>query len=185
MVKMRASLGEVDLSLPPGPHLLEAAGRVALAHGQLELMLRMTIKTLTGMAVKEALYATEKTKNWQLREEIEKLFKQKTKELSLVLKLRAILNKCEALSAERNRLLHNAWAIAPDGSVVSKGLDHAWGPAATPDDLNNLAIAIIKQVEILNEARLHGLIKEVMASVPEKKAISPAPKATSQPRSTP
>jgi len=179
MTKMRASMGEVDLSLPPGADLLEAAGRVALAHGQLELMLRMTIKTLTGMGVKEALYATEKTKNWQLRDEIQKLFKQKTKDLSLVFKLRAILNKCEALSDERNRLLHNAWAIAPDGSIVTKGADHAWGAAATPTDLTNLASEIIQQVEALNQARLHGFIRDVVNKHDETNATPAAANPTS------
>ncbi len=52
-------MGIVDLSLPEDPALLEAAGRVALAHGQLELILRMTIKTLAGLSVDEALNATQ------------------------------------------------------------------------------------------------------------------------------
>ena len=42
-------MGNVVLDLPGDNALLEAAGRVALMHGQLELMLRMTVKTLTGL----------------------------------------------------------------------------------------------------------------------------------------
>jgi hypothetical protein len=163
-------MGYVNLSLPEGLGLLEAAGRVALAHGQLELMLRMTIKTLSGMTVKDALSATEKTKNWELRAQIEKLFTQKSKDLSLLLKLRALLNRCEALSEKRNRLLHNAWAIGPDGSIVTKGADHAWGEAPTDADLNGLALEIAEQVEELNKARLRGFIKEVIHKFDEKNA---------------
>src|SRR5438445_745732 len=110
MALMRASIGSVDLSLPSIPGLLEAAGRVALAHGQLELMLRMTIKTLGNVKVKEALDATASSKNWELRKQIISLFNGKTKDPALRLKLRAILGACERLSDKRNRLLHNAWA---------------------------------------------------------------------------
>ena len=165
MAKLRASMGMVELSLPGDAELLEAAGRVALAHGQLELMLRMTIKTLSGLTVDEALNATEKTKNWELRKEILKLFNRKTTDPAIRLKLKAILGKCEQLSEERNRLLHNAWALSSDGSVVMKGNRHAWGPAVSAADLNNLATEIAAVVTTLNDARLRGFIREVCQTV--------------------
>ena len=164
MAKMRASMGMVNLSLPDDTRLLEAAGRVALAHGQLELMLRMTIKTLTGLTVDEALYATENSKNWELRKDIIRLFNKKTNDPVLRYKLKSILGKCEQLSKDRKRLLHNAWAISPEGSVVTKGDKHAWGPAAQPDDLQSLASEISNQVNELNEARLRGFIRSVCES---------------------
>jgi hypothetical protein len=165
-------MGSVQLILPEAPGILEAAGRVALAHGQLELMLRMTIKTLARVTVKEALDATARTKAWELRAEIMSLFKAKTKDPELRVKLKAILGKCEALSDERNRLLHNAWAIAEDGSVVAKGPNHAWGEAATPDSLNKLAADIREQVEILNKARLHGFVHDVVTPHEEEELAS-------------
>src|SRR2546423_598000 len=137
--QLRASAGSVNLELPDTPGLLEAAGRVALAHGHLELMLRMTVKTLAELTVKQALNATEKTKAWELRAEILSLFKSKAKDPALRMKMKAVLGNCERLSDQRNRLLHNAWAIGPDGSVVTKGPTHAWGKAPTADDLNKLA----------------------------------------------
>ena len=163
MTQLRASMGQVNLSLPGDSELLEAAGRVALAHGQLELMLRMTVKTLSGLTVDEALNATEKTKNWELRKEIIGLFNSKTTDRPLRPKLKAMLGKCEQLSESRNRLLHNAWAISPDGSVMMKGDRHAWGPAATVEDLNKLAQEIAAEVKNLNDTRLSGFIREVCA----------------------
>ena len=74
------------------------------------------------------------------------------------------MRKCEALSRKRDQLLQNAWAIAPDGSIVTKSDDHAWGDAATPADLNKLAGEIMDQVTVLNGARLLGFIKGVMAN---------------------
>ena len=161
MPQLRASMGMVNLSLPEDPELLEAAGRVALAHGQLELMLRMTIKTLTGLSVDEALNATEKSKNWELRRDIIQLFNKKTNDPVIRYKLKAIIGKCEQLSDERNRLLHNAWAIGTDGSILMKGEKHAWGPAASPESLRELASQINVQVNVLNNERLKGFIKEV------------------------
>lgn len=161
MTTLRASMGHVALDFPGDHALLEAAGKVALAHGQLELMLRMTIKTLSGFSVQDALDATAKSKNWELRRDIEKLFRKKTKDTQLQLKLKALLNPCEKLSEKRNMVLHNAWAIAPDGSVVTKGDKHAWGPAPNADDLAKLASEINKYVELLNDARLTGFIADV------------------------
>lgn len=154
-------MGNVLLDLPGDAALLEAAGKVSLVHGQLELMLRMTMKTLSGLSVGDALAATRRTKNWELRRDIEKLFRQKTKDVALRYELKALLGRCEELSEERNKLLHNAWAIAPDGSVVTKGDKHAWGKAPTADDLNKLASEINKYVKLLNEARLKGFISNV------------------------
>jgi hypothetical protein len=151
-------MSSINLSLPEDLDLLEAAGRVALAHGQLELMLRMTIKTLAGLSIEEALSATQSGKNWELRRDTVALFNGKTKDISLRLKLRAIVGKCERLSNERNRLLHNAWELAADGSVVTTGPNHAWGHAATPDDLRKLASEISNVVATLNRERLEGFI---------------------------
>lgn len=161
MTKLRASMGSVDLSLSEDPDLLEAAGSLALAHGQLELMLRMTIRTLAEITVDEALSATQKSKNWELRKCVHSIFNKKTKDMQLRLKLKSIIGTCERLSEERNRLLHNTWAIAPDGSVVTKGPDHAWGPASKPNDLRKLASEISDVVATLNHARLQGFIRQV------------------------
>jgi len=154
-------MGHVNLALPGDGELLKAAGRVALAHGQLELMLRMTIKSLSGLTVREALDATQRSKNWELREEILRLFKSKTADPTLRLKLKALLGRCEQVSDDRNRLLHNAWALAADGSVVMKGDKHAWGPAATVSDLDMLAEDIASIVNELNQVRLSGFIRSV------------------------
>ena len=154
-------MGSVALKLPDDPDLMQAAGGVALAHSQLELMLRMTIKTLAGLTVREALDATETSKNWELRKSITSLFNSKTKDPALRLKLQAILGKCQRLSEQRNRLLHNAWAITNDGSLVTKGPDHAWGPAVTADELAKLASEIVDMVADLNHERLKGFIQQI------------------------
>lgn len=75
----------VVLNLPGDEETLAAAGAVVLSHEQLELTLRMTIKTLSGLNVKEALNATDDLKNWQLRNEVKRLFKNHTRDPLLAL----------------------------------------------------------------------------------------------------
>lgn len=151
----------VQLELPGNDLLLTAAGRVALAHGQLEQTLRMTFKTLSNLTVKQALDATAGMKNWELRNEASKLFKQHTVDHVLRAKFRALIGECERLSEQRNTLIHNAWAIAEDGSIVVKSKSHRWTKAPSADDLNGLAEDISDLVIRLNEARLRGFIHEV------------------------
>jgi len=43
----------VSLAIPTDVELLQAAGRVAFAHGQLEQILRMTVKNLSGFRSKK------------------------------------------------------------------------------------------------------------------------------------
>lgn len=168
MAKLRQSMEMVDLSLPEDDALLAAAGRVALAHAQLELMLRMVVKSLSGLTVREALDATRDHKSWELRKEIKGLVNQKTRSKETRLKVRADLGKCKSLSDRRNELLHNAWGIAEDGSVVANGPTHAWGEAPSAGDLNALAKEITAQVTALNDARLKGFIRDIGAETPSK-----------------
>ena len=77
------------------------------------------------------------------------------------MKMKAALGRCEDLSERRNRLLHNAIAIMPDGSLAVQGASHAWGPAPTVTELEALVTEIAEQVEVLNQERLRGFIHEV------------------------
>ena len=156
----------VLLELPGNDDLLAAAGCVALAHGQLELTLRMTIKTLSRLTVRQALNATDDYKNWQLRNEIKSLFKHHTLDPVLRIQMNAILGNCNKLSEKRNRLIHRAWALDQDGSVVVKGETHHWGPPPSLEDLTSLAQDISTQVKELNHERLYGFIAEISRTEP-------------------
>ena len=90
-----------QLTIPKHPGLLEALGRLAVAHTHLELILRYTVKTLAGLSVKEALDATNRARISDVRRRIRKLFEQK-KPLELEkAKLEALLGAATRLSEER------------------------------------------------------------------------------------
>lgn len=151
----------VRLVIPTDDELLKAAGRVAFAHAQLELSLRYTVKTLTGMSIDEALDATDAMKAYELRDKIKGLFRQKTKDEVAKTKLDALLNKTKRLSEQRNKFIHRALAQDAQGQWVMKDERHAWGPPPSVGELNQLADEIAQVFNELNKARLHGFINEV------------------------
>jgi hypothetical protein len=62
------------LTIPRHPELIEALGRLAVAHTHLELIFRYTVKTLAPLTVKEALDATNGEKISEVRKRVRKLF---------------------------------------------------------------------------------------------------------------
>lgn len=152
----------ISLDLIHDPKTLQAAGAVAVAHGQLEHIMCMTVKSLSGMSINDALVATSNMKAWELRESIKKLFNQKTTEEKLRLKMRAILTKAKDISEKRNKLIHRPWAIDKSGQVVVKDANHTWGPPPTSMELQVLAGQIRDVAFELNTARLKGFIKDII-----------------------
>lgn len=161
----RRNVSMVSLELPKDPKLLQAIGRVALAHGQLEHTLRMTVKVLSGLSVQEALDATSTMGVYDLRKKIKKLFKQKLHDEVAKTKLDALLNKVGRLSDKRNKLIHRPWAKDTHGKYVVKEENHVWGSPPSAEELNQLAEDIRRIVVELNTARLNGFIKEALSAV--------------------
>lgn len=159
----RKNVSMISLELPKDPNLLQAIGRVALAHGQLEHILCMTVKILSGLSVQEALDATSTIGVYDLRKKIKKLFRQKSDDEAARIKLDALLGKAGRLSNKRNRLIHRPWAKDTHGSYVVKEEDHVWGPPPSAEELNQLAEDIWKIMVELNTARLKGFVKEALS----------------------
>jgi len=62
------------LTVPNQPTLMEALGRLAIAHTHLELMLRYCVKTIADQTIQEALDATEGDRLSDLRVRVKQLF---------------------------------------------------------------------------------------------------------------
>ena len=60
----------IYLNIPDDPAVVAAVGRIALRHGQLDYILRMTIKTLAGLSIQDGLDATARLGSRDLRERI-------------------------------------------------------------------------------------------------------------------
>jgi hypothetical protein len=67
----------IYMAIPEDQAVLAAVGKIALRHGQLDHVLRMTIKSLTGVSVNEAIDATARQGSRELRERIRKLARRR------------------------------------------------------------------------------------------------------------
>jgi hypothetical protein len=92
-VSFRGSETLIYMHVPEDPAVVGAVGRIALRHGQLDYILRMTIKTLGGLSIQDALDATARLGSRELRERIRKLARQRLGEGAPLLRLEAILQR--------------------------------------------------------------------------------------------
>ena len=162
------------LALPQHPGLLEALGRLAVAHTHLELILRYTVKTISGVSVRDALDATSGARISDVRRRIKKLFVQKKSPESEVVKLDALLNRARLLSEARNDFLHSAWSQTEAGEAVRKREeDHQWVLAPSKEDVDTVTVKIMELAGEINNARLHGFIYEIVKGKTEGTAGSP------------
>ncbi|MGA7263547.1 MAG: hypothetical protein WCB44_00790 [Stellaceae bacterium] len=114
----------IYLHIPEDPAVVGAVGRIALRHGQLDYMLRMTIKSLGGLSTQDALDATARLGSRDLRERIRKLARHRLGEGAPLLRLEAILQRVAKATERRNHLLHTLWAHELNGAPVIRDEDN-------------------------------------------------------------
>jgi hypothetical protein len=166
------------LNMPTDPGLLQALGQLAIAHTQLELMLRYTVKTLSGQSLGDALDATSQDRISDLRERIKQLFRELKPTAQEKCQLDALLQKAKLRSDKRNGYLHSTWSATHDGQALMKGERHLWGPAPSQHDVEKITLEILTLCKQLNEARLHGFISKVVTRRNATTASTPAPPVT-------
>ena len=154
----------ISFHIPEDRELLAAFGEVALRHEHLNYVLRMTIKTLANLGIEEALDATAYDGSRQLRDRVRKLARKRFGESEALLKLQALLKRCERATEGRNELMHGIWAKELDGEPLRRTEKHEWHPLPTAGELNALASELKGLLEELNTARLEGFIFEALSS---------------------
>lgn len=161
------------LAIPQHQGLLEALGRLAIAHTHLELILRYCVKTIAEQSIQEALDATEGERISDLRLKIKQLFKDRKPTSSEKNSLDALLGQAKRLSERRHSYLHRAWSETHAGHAVVKGEDHLWGPAPSSSEVEGVASEILTLGETLNHERLHGFIRDVVQRQPPNTPTAP------------
>ena len=152
----------IYMHVPEDPAVVGAVGRIALRHGQLDYILRMTIKTLGGLSIQDALDATARLGSRELRERIRKLARQRLGEGAPLLRLEAILQRAAKATDRRNHLLHTLWAHELDGAPIRDENDHTFKAIPTPAELDAVASALAEIATELNTARLDGFLYEAL-----------------------
>lgn len=150
----------------PEPEVLAALGEISVRHGFLDLVLRRTIKTLSGVTIEEADKALHRTGTGEMRGMIERLAKRRLrKEHPAVLKLKAVLTDCERVTERRNQLTHEPWAKFVDGDAVLYRYTGETLQMPSASELKGLADEIHSLAYKLNDARLNGFLAEALREV--------------------
>jgi len=154
-------------TVPDDPEILAAIAEVTLRHSHLDHMLRMMVKSLTGVDVRTAVSATHRLGSVRLRERVQRLAKKRLGDGRDFERLEGILNRCAILTAKRNRLTHNIWAQQVGetdlGEQMVQNDDLEWEAIPTADDIQALANGIRAIQEEMNHARLHGWLHDALA----------------------
>lgn len=148
--------------VPDDKELLAALGEVTLRHEHLNHILKMTIKSIAGLTVAEALNATQYEGARQLREYIRKLARKKLGASGACLKLSALLTRAERLTNQRNRLTHGIWAKELAGDPGLMGAPGELEALPSVDQLKALASDLVVLIQEINAARLEGFLKEAI-----------------------
>ena len=168
-----AATETITFHVPEDPEFLQAVARVSLVHAHLDYSLRMYIKTLADVSIAEALDATEFEGSRNLRDRIRKLAKPRIGDGQALVKLQALLKRCEDASTMRNDLLHNIIVLADETRPEIRGPDHSWRSLPSAKELNTLARTLTTLAVELNHARLSGWLAEALEKTKAKK-LKPA-----------
>lgn len=155
----------------PSAPAYAAIGRVAVRHGHLDHVLRLLIKTLSGMTIDRAIYATARLGSARLREISKDLSKDlfyKPGHRTTHLNICALLRRAEELSTKRNAFVHGIAAREMNTDALGHDemngpellLDEYFAPNEFPtvDQLDDVANKINTLVNEINDARLYGFI---------------------------
>ena len=154
---------QIGLSVPADIKLLRALGRVNAAHANLELVLKMCVKTLARLSVEEAMLAYGRANTSEVRDCIRRLFRQVCKDEQLRCKLLAMLGEAKQIAEDRNRLVHRPWGTSKKGDLLTPDERWVWGKnIPTPDELNRLADRVSDLANRLNRERRKGFIRDAV-----------------------
>lgn len=155
----KSSAPMIYLTAPGDEKLLASIGRIAIFHGHLDHILRMTVKSLAGVSIREALDATARQGSGELRKRVRQLARKRLGEGAVLVKIDAILERSRQATEKRNELLHGLWAQELDGGAVVRTEDHQFIAPPTVDELDALADELASIGKELNIARLDGFLK--------------------------
>ena len=153
----------VLLGLPSEEKILSAIGKIAIRHGQLDYVLRMTIKTLSDVTIVEALDATDRQGSQELRKRILTLARKRLGEGPPLIRLQALLKRCRTATDHRNELLHGLWTQELDGADMFGHPGVGFSEIPPAEKLEAVAEEMHLVFNALNEARLDGFLSEALA----------------------
>lgn len=146
--------------IPEQPELLVAVGKLAISQGQLDYVLRMTLKSLLGLTNHEVLDATRLQGSQQLRARVRKLAEQRFGDGETLILLDALLTRTRRATDRSEELLHSLWASDFGYDTPSEHemeLRRQRWPES--EELEKLADEMAALALEINDARISGFLK--------------------------
>ena len=159
----------IQLKPPDDPDWLAAYGKVAAHSALLDLVMSMTIKSITEVSVENALRATRRTTAWALRERVRKLAKDRLGDGPAFIELEAILCLAEEWAEERNSLIHSVFARDEAGNPIIQDPVRGHLTIPTVKELETLASQIEHVHGMLNLSRLKGSLRAALEKRAKKR----------------
>jgi hypothetical protein len=148
----------ITLDIPPDARLCEALGRLAVAHGNLEMVQLMCLKTLQGLTPGEALERFRKTSARDIRKLIEEEVAQRARphQKAAQDKLQDLLLDARSASRRRNAFVHRFWGCEPSGNWLTSFDGNRWEPLPTIPAVEDLVEFTRITTARLNSERMQG-----------------------------
>jgi hypothetical protein len=106
----------ISLGLPSDPSEVVAIGKVAIRHGQLDHGLKLTIKSIRGISVEQALAETKRKSVYQLQALVEEHARDRFGEAPILVRIRKLLHLSRQATDHRNSVLTELWATESGGA---------------------------------------------------------------------
>jgi hypothetical protein len=149
----------ISLGLPNDPSEVAAIGKVAIRHGQLDHGLKLTIRSIRGLSVEQALAETKRKSVHQLQALVEEHARDRFGEAPMLVRIRELLHLSRRAADYRNSVLNDFWAAESDAAPI-----HApeGRPVALPRvaELEAVADNLFSVVKELDHERHHGCLHE-------------------------
>jgi hypothetical protein len=143
----------VSFHVPEDPDLQAAIGRVSILHARLDYVLRLTIKSISGMPLGEAMDATQMDSSRELRRRVGKWGRRRFGESEALITLQAHLQRCQRVSQRRNDLLHSLYAKPIDGEPMVFNRDRQPKPLPSLQEVAEIEYELQALCDEMNGAR--------------------------------
>lgn len=169
---MTVTTGPVSWITPatPPPEYLVALGRLVVAHVHLDHMLKMTIKSMLGITVEEALQALSRKGSPDLRKRIQKHSLAVLDDEAVTNRLMELLGRCRTASERRNYIAKSVYVRHMDGPRSGQIALHdpdnqTYSPPPSVEEVVGIADEIEALVREINHARLEGWLGQAISGI--------------------
>jgi len=146
-------VSSIELRVPEDNKLLAALGRLAVAHGNMEMVLVMCVKSIESISLKTVLKDFRKKSAANLRQRIEWAAANTFESDDDKKEVKTLLHEARCASDQRNDLLHCFWGKNNDGDWRCSGNENNWKKLPQVEVINELVNATINITRKLNESR--------------------------------